>query len=328
MSRAIARHTDYRRILDGTMLHNSPLHAFAQFELLEKAALGYNQHADFLAHFADTELVRRGRNWVPEVIGLKNESELRDLIAQYSSVVLREDVDLPPLVPHLRRIEPSREMRKAYEQAEDKLDVEVATGARIPINEQASKILKLQQIAGGWLIDGDGTPHKLGGINPRLEAISEDIYMASGKSIVWCQFKHEIREVATRLRADGWEVLEYHGGVSDEDKATVRTRFPNETDKVILVGQPQAGGRGLQLPASSIFWYSHTSNTIIRAQADERASVMGGAAVNLTDYQVMGVDRYMLDRLAQNMSVADDIAGRGLKAVLAEIRQRDKEMEL
>jgi hypothetical protein len=335
MSRALARKTVVRRILDGTMLHNSPLHAFAQFELLERAALGFQayesykntkgQHIPgFLQHFAEFELERRGRNFVPVITGLRNADELRERIAGFSSVVLRSDcVDLPSVVPERRKIPLSAEQERVYREVQKQTKIEVERGEVVGINAQAAKVGKLQQVVGGWLIDEDGTRHKLRGPNPRLEQLSEDVYMASGKVLVWVQFRHEIEEVVTRLRKDGWEVLEYHGGVSDEDKAYVRVRFPEEKDKIVVVGQPQSGGRGVELPASVIIWYSHTNNTIIRAQADERATVMGGGDVKLIDYQAPGVDGYMLDRLANNMSIADDIAGRGLKAVLRQLELGD-----
>lgn len=317
MSRALARRAVVRRILDGTMLHNSPLHAFAQFELLDKAALGFATHEDFLSRYADRDVERRGKRLVPVITRLKNLDELRARIAVYASVVLREDLeDLPPLVRVRRDISLSKEQERVYREVTKHIRIEVERGEVVSIGAQTSKLLKLQQVVGGWLIDESRERHRLAGRNPRLEAISEDVYMASGKVIVWCQFRHEIEEVAERLRIDGQEVLEYHGGVSDEDRAYVRTRFPEETEKVVLVGQPQAGGRGIELPAGNIYWYSHTFNNIIRSQADERATVMGGGDVKITDYVAPGVDGYILDRLAQNMSIADDVAGRGLKAVL------------
>lgn len=324
MARALARKAAIRRILDGTMLHNSPLHAFAQFELLAKGALGYETHDTFLRHFAEYDIERRGRNWVPVITGLKNLEVLRASIAEYSSVVLREDcVDLPSVVPERRRIKLSKEQERVYHEVQKQTKIEMERGEIVSINAQAAKVNKLQQVVGGWLIDEDGTRHKIPGPNPRLEQLCVDTYFASGKVVVWVQFRHEIAEIVARLRKEGNEVMEYHGGVSDEDKRYVRAAFPNETDKVILVGQPQSGGRGLELPAGTIIWYSHTNNTIIRAQADERATVMGGGDVKLIDYQAPGVDGYMLDKLAANVSIADDIAGRGLKRVLAEITLGD-----
>lgn len=331
MARALARKAIVRRILDGTMLHNSPLNAFSQFELLERKALGFQSYETyknaagervpgFLNYFAEFELERRGRNFVPVIAGLRHAEELRERIAHYSSVVLRADcADLPNVVPERRRIKLSKEQERIYREVAERIRIELEQGEIVSINAQASKVQKLQQVVGGWLIDEDGTRHKLPGPNPRLEMLSHDVYLASGKVVVWVQFRHEIDEVAARLRADGQEVLEYHGGVSDQDKAYARLRFPQETDKLVLVGQPQSGGRGIELPAGTIIWYSHTNNTIIRAQADERATVMGGGDVKVIDYQAPGVDGYMLDRLAHNVSVADDMAGRGLKRVLAQL---------
>lgn len=335
MSRSLTVKAVTRRILDGTMLHNSPLHAFAQFELLSKGALGFVRHRDgedsqhrnvkgFLDRYATFGFERQRGRMVPVMTGTQHLDELRDRIAKWSSVVLREDCNgLPALVPHRRPIILSKEQARVYEDVRKQILIELEEGELVSIGAQSSKFLKLQQVVGGWLIDDKRAPHRIPGVNPRLEALSKEVYLAAGRVIVWCQFKHELDEVGARLRLDGHEVLEYHGRTSDEDRAYVRTHFPNETDKVVLVAQPQSAGRGLELPASLIIWYSHTNNTIIRAQADERATVMGGGNVNLMDFAAPGIDELMLDNLAHNISVADDIAGRGLKAVLQRIQIGD-----
>jgi hypothetical protein len=329
MSRALARKAVTRRILDGTMLHNSPLHAFAQFELLEKAALGYARHDDrhgpsFLGRYAvfGTE-THRGRTH-RVITGTQNLEELRDRIAKYSSVVLREDCHgLPALVPVRRPVKLSKEQERLLRELKKQTLVEFEGGELVSIGAQTNRLLKFQQIVGGWLIGEDKVPRRIPGTNPRLEALSKEVYLAAGKVIVWCQFKHELDEVAARLRLDGHTVLEYHGRTSDEDRAYVRSQYPLETEKVVLVAQAQSAGRGLELPAGLIIWYSHTNNTIIRAQADERATVMGGGNVNLMDFESPAVDGYMLDNLANNISTADDMAGRGLKAVIQRLNIGD-----
>jgi hypothetical protein len=328
MARALARHAVFRRILDGTMLHNSPLHAFAQFELLERAALGYSRHEDFLGRYAIIEDVNVSRNpararMVPQIVGTQNLEELRDKLARFSSVVLREDCHgLPNVVPKRRPVKLAPEQERLLRELKNQTEVELESGELMSIGAQGNRLQKFQQIVGGWLIGEDKVPRRITSVNPRLEALSEEVYLASGKVIVWCQFKHELDEVSARLRLDGHEVFEYHGRTSDEDKAYVRSHFPLETEKIVLVAQAQSAGRGLELPAGLIIWYSHTNNTITRAQADERATVVGGGNVNLMDFEAPSVDGYMLDNLANNISVADDMAGRGLKAVLRQLKIR------
>lgn len=319
MSRALARHAPYRRILDGTAVTNSPLHAFAQFELLEKGALGFARFDEFKDRYAEyeTKRMRNGRTY-PALKQYRNLEELRERIGIYSSVVLREDcVDLPALNHRRVKVPLSDEQKRVYAEVEKSIRIEIDRGEIATLKAQSTRLQKLQQVVGGWLVDSEKVRHRIKGVNPRLEAMSDEVFFASGKAIVCCQFQHEIDEVAARLRADGHKVMEYHGRTSDDDKKKVRMTFPTDPDVKALVVQAQSAGRGLELPADLILWYSHTWNGIIREQMSERATVMGGANVNLVDLVSPAVDPYILDTVARNVDIADDLAGRGLQAILS-----------
>jgi hypothetical protein len=331
MMRALARHTKFRRILDGTLITQSPLDAFSQFELLEHRALGFTAftsyrdkagvyHPGFKDKYGEYELARgAGGRFYPKLVGFKNLEDLRARMAPYSSVVLREDcADLPDVRPERRAVQLSPEQERVYRDVEEQIRIEVEAGTVAEIGAQVSKLLKLQQVLGGFLIDEDGRVHRVPGVNPRLEALSEEVFFASGRVIVWCQFHEELDSVAARLRADGLNVMEYHGRISDEEKLRVRAEFPTAPADTVLVGQPQSGGRGLELPADLILWYSHTFKARTRMQANERATVMGGKNVRLLDFVAPGVDGYILNRIESRIDIADDIAGRGLQEILRE----------
>lgn len=318
MSRAIALRVPYRRILDGTALTNSPLHAFAQYELLKKGALGFNRAKDFNDYFGEFEYTRTldGRAF-KKLTGYQNLDVLQKRMAPFSSVVLRSDChDLPPLVPRTRLIQMSPQQEKVYRDFHKATAVEVAAGEVADIGAKTMKIMKFQQISSGFLIDQDKVLHRIPGPNPRLEAISEEVYLAPGKVIVWCMFQHEIDEVASRLRLDGWDVMEYHGRVPDEEKLRAR-QFFNVNGAKALVGQPQAGGRGVEFSgADKVYNYSHVFNAIIRLQAMERATKMGGGNVEVVDFVASPTDSYILQSLRDDVDVADRVAGRGMQDFL------------
>lgn len=320
MSRAIALKVPYKRILDGTALTNSPLHAFSQYELLDRGALGFETYGDFQAFFAEYELTQRrggGGRQYPVLKGYRNLDILQARMAPYSSVVLRADCeDLPPLVPRVRHVEMSPEQKRVYRETHKQLEVDVGNGDLVGINAQAVRIGKLQQVSSGFLIGEDKRVHRIPGPNPRLEALSEEVYLAPGKVIIWCMFQAEIDEVAARLRSDGWGIDEYHGRVSDEEKLRVRREF-NTDDKKGIVGQPQAGGRGVEFSgADMVIWYGHILNAITRQQANERATKMGGGNVAVLDLVASPTDSYILASTAESVDVADKVAGRGMQDFL------------
>lgn len=325
MSRAIALRVPYRSILDGTMLTNSPMHAFTQFELLQKGALGFTKVGEFREYFGRYEM-QKPKNMnraFPKLVGYQHLDVLQERMAPFSSVVLRSDCsDLPDVVPETRVIPMSPEQRRVYRDLHHSLELDVGEG-RVKLNERTMRIQKLQQVSSGFIIDGEKVAHRIPGTNPRIEALSEEVYLSPGKVIVWCMFQWEIDDVASRLRLDGWEVMEYHGRVTDDLKRAARDSFNTNGSKA-LVGQYQAGSRGTDFSgASTIINYSHIFNPILRLQAAERGTKMGGDNVRLVDFVASPTDEYILSSVKMDILVGDQVAGRGMQDFLERSRLKE-----
>jgi hypothetical protein len=333
MSRSLVRYAPYRRILDGTASHNSPLHLFSQYELLRKSALGFDTYEDFKDRYAVYEEARGpgGRKY-PRLKHYQNLEELKSRMAPMSSVVLREDCsDMPAVVQRPVSYEMTPEQVEVYRDVMERIKFEIEE-EEVPIKKQVILIGKLQQVVSGFVIDSNSVVHDIPGGNPRMEVLAEEVFLSSGPCIIWCQFHEDMDRLMTRLKGlDIGDVREYSGRVSPEAKLEARTLFQTGAIKA-LVGHPKAGGRGLELSAASkIIWYSHTFDAIMRAQADERATKMGGGNVDLVDLVATvpvwldsqgsgGVDQYILNKVTNKVSIADDVAGRGLKAILQGVR--------
>ncbi|WP_185847868.1 SNF2-related protein [Brucella abortus] len=302
MARALARRCAYRRILSGTVVENSPLRAYGQYELLEEGALGFETYADFKDRYAEYERKtnRAGQSY-PTLREYKNLDELRERMARLSSVVLREDCeDLPDLVRIARPVELTDEQRQLYRELQRSFLVEL-DGQEVSVGENTAKLVKLQQVVSGFLIDEYGDLRDVPGGNPRLEALVDEAEMTGGRNVVWCAFRQDMDRVAEALRARGRKVLEYHGRSTDEEKARVRREFApgSGSDVDDLVGHPKSGGRGLDLSgADKIIWYSHTFDAVVRSQADERATAVGGGNVPVVDLVAPGVDEYILETVS------------------------------
>lgn len=323
LARTLSAKCDYRRILTGTAVLNSPLHAFSQFELLKKQALGFRTFGDFRNHFATVVMhkTRSGRSfpeWIP-----RNLDELRDRLAEWASVVLRSDVDdMPALVEVERTIFLSDAQAKAYQQMVDEWTLDLEGVGSIDVLEGGARVIKLQQILGGFIIDTDGDIHSIDDNPPRLDAMIEQVVgTLPGKTIIWCRFREDIRRVVERLRTEGFDPVEYHGGVPSSRKDEAEDRFREDLTANPLVGNPQSGGQGLDLSAAdTIVNYSHTHNAIIREQSKERATAIGGKSVGLVDFRTPStVDDVVLMAMAANLSVSEYLAGPGLKHRLLEI---------
>lgn len=322
MARALTLHCPMRRILTGTSADNSPLHLFTQYELLGSEALGFGTFEDFEERYAEYEMKKtfHGKQY-PKLKEYKHLDELRAKIAPLTSVVLRTDChDLPALVPDRRTIELTEEQKRVYRELQSQYRLELELHGKVSVGEKTQKMVKLQQVVSGYLKDEYGKVHWLAGGNPRLDAVKHEVLMSAGRVIVWCQFHEDLDAVAAGLRAIGREVLEYHGRTSSKMKEKARRSFdPLSGDGDYgpdLVAQAQAGGAGLALGADRIIWYSHTFSAITRQQADERATIMGGKNIRVTDFVAPGIDPYILDHVKKNVAIADALTRQGLREVL------------
>lgn len=319
-ARAIGKKAAYRLGMTGTVIANSPLHAFSQYEILQPGCLGYTRFSDFEARYAVKQMqyLKSGRQF-PAIVGYQNEDELQASMARLSSVVTREQADMPPLVPHRVYVELTDEQVRAYRELHKEYRLRVEQEEVIDFVEGGARLLKLQQVLSGFIIGEDLQVRDLcPDGNPRLEALALEASLL-GPVVVWCLFREDIRRVVERLRKEGRRVCEYHGGVSNEGREDAKLGLQSGKYDT-LVGQPAAGGRGLDFSAArDILWYSHTPNLVHRQQADERCTTVGGGSVGVVDFASADTaDEYILDEiLAPKVSLADRIAGTGMAELLA-----------
>ncbi len=319
-ARSLKRYCKVRRILTGTAVSNSPLAAYSQFELLDDHALGFENFADFEGHFAYyvQERTKGGRSY-ERLDHYRNLDDLQGRMARWASVVLREDVDdMPDLVMDERTVVLPEAQMKAYRTLLKEMILELEDGGEVEAIDGGARLVKLQQMLGGFVVDVDGQVRELvsDDENPRLQAMLDEVRSSDGKAIVWCKYREDIRRVVRALAAEGIRCVEYHGAVHSQAKRQQAIDdFNNDPSVRVFVGQPKAGGQGLDLSAADlILWYSHTFDLIERDQANERATQIGGKTVTIKDFVTPGtVDEYILANLGEKRSVSESLAGRGLR---------------
>ncbi|URA07034.1 DNA helicase [Xanthomonas phage Elanor] len=319
-ARSLKKYARVKRILTGTTVSNSPLAAYSQFELLADHALGFATFGEFESNFAYyvQEKTKGGRSY-DRLDHYRNLDDLQELISRWSSVVLREDVDdMPELLMDPRTILLPDTMTAQYKALLKDLILELEDGGEVEAVDGGARLIKLQQLISGWVIDSDGNVRDLvtDEENPRLQGMLEDVQESDRKCIVWCKFREDIRRVVRAINGAGLKCVEYHGNVHSQAKRQEAIDlFNNDPSVKVFVGQPKAGGAGLDLSAADvILWYSHTFDLIERDQANERATQIGGKTVTIRDYITpTSVDEYILANLESKRSIAESLAGRGLR---------------
>ncbi len=325
-ARAITKRVPYRRVLTGTSVLNSPLHAFSQFELLKKSALGFDRFKDFKSQYAiisEGYTHAGGKRVTYEVIdGYQNVEELRARMAEYSSVVLREDCDdMPNLIVIPKTVPLSIKQQKAYNSLVNDHYLELKDSDEFIDAELGGvRIQKQQQILGGFIINEDREVISIDDNPPRLDIMVDEVEGTEGKIIIWCKFQEDIRRVTARLKKEGIKYVEYHGKVSATKRTDAIDSFMEDESIVAFVGQPKAGGVGLNLSAAkAVLWYSPDWDCIDFSQANERATLIGGEDIPNIQLQVPGtVDETIYTNLADKIELADYVSGSGLRDYLLE----------
>lgn len=298
-------HLDYRRILSGTPITNSPIDAFAQFEWLSPGLLGTRSYRAFVAEYAvllaETHpLVQAIVRANPRAVGVqmiakdakgqpmwKNMDKLQALIAKHSYRVLKRDcLDLPPKIYKEITFQITPAQRKAYALMEEECRIEIELDAvefnadpvelagTLSVKQQAV-LMKLQQITSGFVKLPDGTLKYIEAENGRIEVLKEIVKDLSGKFIVWARFKEELRTIAEALRTMALNVVEYHGEINPADREAAVDAF-EEGDADVFVGQAQSGGIGLTLVAAeTAIYFSRDFDWGTRAQSEDRNHRIG-----------------------------------------------------
>lgn len=327
--RALSKKCAYKRILSGTAVSNSPLAAFSQFELLEPGALGHQRFAEFEQEYAIyTERRTAGGQTYKSLDQYVNLDKLQAKLAEWSSVVLRKDVDdMPELILDERTIALADTHLLKYKTFLKEQILELENGSEVEAIEGGVRLIKLQQMLSGFVIDVNGDVQDLVGEdeNPRINALLDEVANTEGKLIIWCKYQEDLKRVSRALAKHEIPAVQYHGQIHSQAKRQQAIdAFMTDPAIKCFVGQPKAGGSGLDLSSAEvIIWYSHTFDLIERDQANERATQIGGKSIIIRDFVVPGtVDEYILAALNSKRSVSDALAGEGLDRLLKVLRSQ------
>jgi SNF2 family DNA or RNA helicase len=199
--RGRARH---RLALTGTPMPHSPLDVYAQFRFLDASVFGPSFNA-----FKQKYAVMGGfQN--KQVTNYKNLDELESLMRRVTFRVGKDVLDLPQQTHVTYRCTLSEECRAIYQAIEEDFIAQVE-GGTITVANAMVALLRLQQIAGGWLKTDDGQYRRVDWAKQRLlEDTLEDI--GPGEPVVvFCRFHGDLDAVHDASKELGYASLELSG---------------------------------------------------------------------------------------------------------------------
>ena len=263
----------YKCLMSGTPVRNKPTDLFWPCNFLDEAILGKSEYAlkasvniYLPSHHPLVRAVSANTRFPPQIQAkdsrgnlMYNKEGLARMMARLTPHIVRqrrEDVlDLPEQIFVDRTIDPSADQVGLIKPLARQVMDEIGAGNP---SQAMVTLLRMQQLTGGW----DPTTEKMLTKNPKLELLQQviDEIPDDEPVIIWARFRHEIDAIAQLLRmaytAD--QVVEYHGGVSAEDRQRAINDF--QAGKIrFFVGNQQTAGVGITLTKSTYaIYYSHT----------------------------------------------------------------------
>ena len=279
----LARLCAYRRTLSGTPIVKSPMKMYSQSKFLDDNAMPFNSFFAFRNFFAIM-----GGFQGKQILSYKRLDYLSDLIAKWSYRCRKEDcLDLPPQIFLPRRVYMTPEQTKAYNTMREEFYAQVGND-EITAPIVLTQIMRLQQIAGGYITNSDGTVLEIipPARNPKLLEALDRVENAPGQVVCWARFRPEIEGMKQLLIAHNKAAIregeapirfcEFHGGIPEKQRTVIKAAFKRgEYD--VLLGTESTGGIGINqlLVADTVVHISSDFDTEKRIQADDRTHRMG-----------------------------------------------------
>jgi SNF2 family DNA or RNA helicase len=223
----------FRLGLSGTPMPHSPLDVYGYFRFIDATIFGWSYNR-FRQHFAVM-----GGFQNHQVVAYDNLDELNRKFYSVSFACGKDVLDLPPEMHVTLTCQLGSEARHAYRSLQRNLMAELDAG-EVTVANALVKLLRLQQITGGYIRTDDGLDVQIDSAKMNLlRDVLEDIDPHE-PVIVFCRFHKDLEAVNRVADETGRRSLELSGRV-DELKQWQAGEAP------VLAVQIDSGGVGVDL---------------------------------------------------------------------------------
>ena len=303
----LAEKAKYRLALTGTPIQQDAQDVFAQYKFLDNSVFGDNFYA-FRARYC-----KLGGFGGKQVVGIKNEDELsRKMYSIAYRVTKAECLDLPPETFVTRSVELSPAERKHYDELRIASVTELSQESKVEATSVLTKLLRLQQAAGGFLkADDSERVTQIG--SSKLDALSdivEDYVLGEGrKLVIFARFLPEVAAIGELLRSKGIRYGRITGDVPLQERGEIVEDFQTNPETMCFVAQLQTAGLGITLhAASTAVFYSVGYNLADYQQALARIHRKG--QTQPCTYILLQADRTVDQKIMEALDKKSDIARR------------------
>lgn len=259
--REIAWKADRRYILSGTPAPNGPLDLWSQFSFVDEGMTLEPSLVDFRhEHFHQIGIGNGQAIWRPKAgmtSVIYNRIEPRSIRFKAS-----ECLDLPDQTFAIRELEMSSAQRQAYSTMAEHMFLELDDGDQVTARIPVSRLMKLREITGGFVINDDGEPKSIAG-NAKakeLDDLLEEMLSEGNKAIIWIQYQWEAAMLLDKYRKR-YGAVDLYGATPPTKRDANVEAFLSNPDTQILVAHPQSAAHGLTLTSANYaIYYSLSHN--------------------------------------------------------------------
>jgi SNF2 family DNA or RNA helicase len=323
---ASGKYAPYRRILEGTPVTLAPFDVYSQVRFLDqefwKRELEIGTAVEFRQYFGMYRKREKkdGTSW-EECVGYRRIDQLQALLKKLGRRVVKKEVlpDLPEKLYGKRyfRLEPGQ--RRVYDELKKEFMATLPSGGLVTTQLPIVQLLRLQQIACGYVPVDDPTggddPQPVEMLcerNPRLETLEAECSHIGHQGIIWARFHKDVDLITDML---GARATRYDGLVGPDDKQRNKEAFL-AGERQWMVANPQAMARGHTfINALTTIYYNNSFRLRDRLQSEDRNHRAGQKnAVMYVDIVASDtVDNRILQNLRRKHEVAAMVTGDELR---------------
>lgn len=266
--RTLGKRATYRLALTGTPIAQGHKDAWPIFDFIQPGVFG-DRWEDFEDQYLEIETKKnyKTKTEYKKILGPKNEDEFNDIFHTYCHRITLAEARRSEGLPSARirwkkvffKLKPST--RRVYEELQEDLETEV-NGSPINTPLVLTLTMKLQQIAGGYVIQDERVPgqrrkkrtvHTLG--EEKLHQLRRVLRLPrvmDRRLVICCRFKHEIDRIGALLDSMGRSWKRISG----------RVDYNGEFDTEVIILQVQSG-EAIDLSAANTYIYYSWNHSMI-----------------------------------------------------------------
>lgn len=298
----------YKLILTGTPVQNDTRDVWSQYRFLAPSVFG-TRYRPFEQRYAIM-----GGMGNHQYLGPANLGELTRKTHSIAFRVTKEEcLDLPEQMYEDRVVALDERSERLYKQMKEQSYTELMDGGEVTAENVLTRLLRLQQITGGYLRDDEGQTTQVNTAKmDALRDIVESYCIGEGKKlVVFARFRAEINGIMEMVdelfQGTPLKRVAIWGDISSEDRGQLVNEFQTDPDTRVFIGQIDACAEGITLTsANSTVYYSVGWNLAKYQQSLARIHRIGQR--NACTYIHLIVPKTIDEKIMRALAKKEDLA--------------------